>query len=173
MGADLLGYQTIFPVKFTEEELEKLNKYINRIDSFLSTPNLADLISKEESEDDTYLKQLNELVPEIAYAIEEMGYHDDVEEIDSLINTFKDYIPEAREFIEEPHICERDSSTRVIKLLGREIQIVFAGEMSWGEEPEGYGYEKLKSLDKLGILWEIERLTIPNSRSIHFIKEET
>jgi hypothetical protein len=31
-------------------------------------------------------------------------------------------------------------------------QIVFAGEMSWGDEPEGFAYRTLRDADKLGML---------------------
>ena len=172
MGADLIGYQTMFPVKFTEEELAKLNQFLDKINQLLSTPNLAKLVSKEESAEDTYLKQLNELVPALPNEMDVWGYYDDEEELKELIKTYKDLIPDAREFIESPSINERDSSSRIHTILGRKYVSVFAGEMSWGDEPQGSGYELLKDLDRVNLLREIEQLTIPNSRSIHFIKEE-
>ncbi len=49
---------------------------------------------------------------------------------------------------------------------------VFAGEMSWGDEPNGDGYQLLKNLDRVGVLSLIEKLSIPSqSLSVQFIKE--
>jgi len=31
-------------------------------------------------------------------------------------------------------------------------QIVFAGEMSWGDDPEGFAYQTIRDADKLGML---------------------
>ncbi len=173
MGADMIGYQSMFPVEFTQEEKDKLNKHLDAIESLLKTPNLPNLITKEDSSEGTYLKQLNELVPCLPNEIEENGYHDDENELKYLVEAYSDLIPDAREFINEPHISERDSSTRIYNILGRKMQCVFAGEMSWGDEPEGGGYERLKNLDKINLLWEIESMTIPTSKSMHFIKEES
>ena len=172
MGADMLGYQSMFPVEFTEDEKKKLNKHLDDVENLLKTPNLAHLITLEEDAEGTYLKPLNELLPSLTNEIEEQGWHDDEEEIKCLVETFADLIGDAREFIDEPHVSERDSSTRIYNILGRKFQSVFAGEMSWGDEPEGGGYEVLKNLDKIGILWMAEQLTIPQSQSLHFIKEE-
>ena len=171
MGADMIGYQSMFPVEFTKDEKEKLNKYLDEVEKLLKTPNLANLITKEDSAEGTYLKQLNELVDSLPNEIEEMGYHDDEEELKSLIEAYTDLIPDAREFINEPNVSERDSSTRIYNILGRKYQSVFAGEMTWGDEPEGGGYEVLKNLDKIGILWKAEELTLPTSQSLHFIKD--
>jgi len=172
MGADMIGYQSMFPVKFTEDEKKKLNKYLDSIESLLKTPNLSSLVAKEESAEGTYLKQLNEILTAFPNEIEENGFHDDVDEIQYLVEAYLNLIPDGREFINEPHVSERDSSTRIYDILGRKMQCVFAGDMSWGDEPVGGGYEKLKCLDKINLLWEIERMTIPTSKSIHFIKEE-
>ena len=156
MGADMIGYQTMFPVKFTEDEAKKLNKHLDDVEKLLKTPNLAQLITLEDSAEDTYLKQLNELLSELPEEIERDGIHDDEDEIKNLIEAYSNLIPYAREFIKEPHISERDSSTRIYNILGRKFQSVFAGEMSWGDEPQGGGYEILKNLDKIGILWMAE-----------------
>lgn len=172
MGADMIGYQTMFPVKFTEDETKKLNKHLDDVEKLLKTPNLALLITKEESAEEPYLKQLNKLIPDLPNEIENEGYHDDEDEIKYLVESFADLISDAREFVREPHLSERDSSTRIYNILGRKFQSVFAGEMSWGDEPEGGGYAVLKNLDKIGILWMAENLTIPQSQSLHFIKEE-
>jgi len=172
MGADMIGYQTMFPVEFTKEEKEKLNTFLDEVEKLLKTPNLPNLIANEQGAEDTYLKQLNELIPDLPNEIEEQGWHEDEDELKDLIETFIDLIPEAREFIKEPHVSERDSSTRIYNILGRKFQSVFAGGMSWGDEPDGGGYEKLMNLDKLNLLLEIEQLTIPQSQALHFIKEE-
>ena len=172
MGADMIGYQTMFPQELTREEKEKLNKHLDDIETLLRTPNLAKMVAEEESANDTYLKQLNEKVQYIPHEIEGQGFHDDVDEIQYLIDEHLDLIDTGREFIEDLNINERDTSSSTYSILGRNYVSVFAGEMTWGDEPEGGGYEILKNLDKLNLLWEIEQLTIPQSKSIHFIKEK-
>ena len=38
----------------------------------------------------------------------------------------------------------RDASDRLVELGGKTYKIVFAGDMSWGDEPEGGAYEAIK-----------------------------
>jgi len=172
MGADLLGYQTMFPQELTKEEKKKLNKHLDEIESLLKTPNLPKLITEEDSSEGKYLSKLNETVPSLPNEIEMEGYHDDEEELKFLIETYTDLIPDAREFLDNLHIDGRDVSDRYYNILGRKYVSVFAGDMSWGDEPEGGGYEQLKNLEKLNLLWKIEEMTIPQSKSMHFIKED-
>ena len=172
MGADLIGYQTMFPEKFTNEEKEKLLKHLDDIEKLLKTPKLPTLVANEEDANGKYLKQINDIVPDLANDIEEHGYHDDDEEIRYLIESFIELIPDAREFIENPQIYSRDSSSREYNILGRVFVSVFAGELTYGDEPEGQGYETLKNLDKLNLLWVIETMCLPKSKAVHFITSE-
>jgi len=172
MGADMIGYQTMMPEQLTDDEKKKLNKHLDDVEKLLKTPNLPKLITEEEDAKGTYLAQLNELVPMLTNEIEEQGFHDDEEELKYLVETYADFIPDARGFIDSIFIDGRDVSTRYYNILGRKFVSFFAGELSWGDEPEGGGYEQLKNLDKLNLLWKIEQMTIPISKSLHFIKED-
>lgn len=174
MGADLIGYQTMYPEKFDQDEKEKLLKFIKKIESFLSTPNLAELLTKESKATDPYYKLLNELVPYIAYEIEEQGIQNDEDEIQCLIEEVLAGIEEGKSFLDFPNVSGRDSSDRVYVFGGRTFIAVFAGESTWGDEPEGSGYTKLKQLDRIGLLHEIETLCLPSSEpnSIRFTKED-
>jgi hypothetical protein len=52
--------------------------------------------------------------------------------------------PIIREFVEWWHCVEgRDTCSRQDPDDKRQ-KLVYAGEMSWGDEPQGYGYQKLK-----------------------------
>jgi hypothetical protein len=44
----------------------------------------------------------------------------------------------------------RDAACRVIKQEGKPLRIVVAGDMSWGDEPDGYGYTTLRDAARLG-----------------------
>lgn len=46
----------------------------------------------------------------------------------------------------------RDASARPVTLKGTKYQILVAGEMSWGDSPEGDGYLTIQNADKLGII---------------------
>ena len=44
----------------------------------------------------------------------------------------------------------RDVSSRVSTIGGQEFAIVVAGDMSWGDEPDGFGYLTLRDAEHLG-----------------------
>ena len=66
----------------------------------------------------------------------------------------EEFVDEFIHFWDEP--CGRDVSCRTFctKPGGGQktlVKIVFAGDMSWGDEPEGYGYTTLKTSDMAGL----------------------
>lgn len=46
----------------------------------------------------------------------------------------------------------RDSAVRLVTIGGKLYDIVSAGEMTWGDEPEGEGYTELKQAYRWGIV---------------------
>jgi hypothetical protein len=171
MGADMIGYQTMLPAEFTTKEKKELNEYLDRVEALLKTPNLHELVAAEESSKGKYLQQLNDLVPDIPYKLDEEGLNDEPEEIKGIIEEYIDLIPQGRGMIDVLDIDGRDISSRVYTLLGRQFISIFAGDMSWGDEPSGNGYQTLKDLDRIGLLHKMESMTIPTeSLSIQIIK---
>lgn len=173
MGADLIGYQTMIPDKFTAKEKKILKKHLDDLEKLLKGKNFVKNLAKETSNEDPLLKIINELSPLLASDMEERCSYDEesYEELEDLITEVIEVIPEARQFIEHTNFGGRDCSSRVYTILGRQFHSIFAGEMSWGDEPEGEGYAQLKNLDRVGLLSKIEELTIPSkSLSVQFTK---
>ena len=171
MGADMLGYQTMYPQEFTTDEKKKLNKHLDDVKALLQTANLAELVSKEEDAHGTYISKLNNLIPNFCNDLDNEGLAEEADEIQGFIETYLELIDDGREFIKKQYVDGRDVSDRYYTILGRTFVNVFAGEMSWGDEPQGGGYQTLKGLDRINLLGRIESLCIPQSQSLHFIKE--
>lgn len=172
MGADMCGYQTMYPKEFTTNEKKKLHQHLKDVELLLKTPNLSELVAKEEDAHGEYVSKLNNLIPSFTSDLDDQGFAEIPEEIEEYITEYLDLLPMGREFIESPAIEGRDCSWRFYKIMGRDFISMFAGEMSWGDEPEGLGYQSLKGLDKINLLGTIETLCTPQSQSLHFIKEE-
>lgn len=51
----------------------------------------------------------------------------------------------------------RDMAATEIKVNGERVNVFFAGDMSWGDEPEGAGYEQLEAMRKIGLLAAFEQ----------------
>jgi len=169
----LSAYQTICPVEFTKKEKEKLKEHLNALEELLKTPNLAQLLAKEKDVKCKYLSQTMQLCPDLNHTLDELGINLDDEAIKWVILDYLDLIPKTRIFIESPIISENDCVSREFNLLGRKYNMICAGDLNhYSEEPDGDGYNLLKSLDKVNLLSVMENLTIPKSKSIHFITEE-
>lgn len=178
MGADMIGYQTMMPDKLTKKEKEILNAHLDELETLLKGKDFIKKLAKEKSCNDPLLSKLNEISPLIPSEMENLSFdgenEEDQEELKDLIDSVLEYIPEARKFINAPetNFGGHDTSYRSYTILGRTFYSVFAGEMSWGDEPDGEGYQLLKNLDRVGVLSKIEELTIPSkSLSVQFIKE--
>ena len=171
MGQDLIGYQTMYPQELTDKEKKELKEYLGRVDSLLKTPNLGKIIEEEQTETPmgTYLKQLNELIPYLPSDLDDEGLTE-TEDIQFKVGEYLEMIPEALEFLDSLELNGRDVSDRVFTLLGRNYISVFAGDMSYGDEPEGTGYETLKLLDKIGLIDRLEAL-IPNQSNTEYYME--
>ena len=178
MGADLIGYQTMLPMELTNEEKKECHTHLDELEGLLKSPDFLCKIAAEESAEEPLLKELNRLSPLAASEMNNLCYGDgtdpdDLEELDDYFTSILNLIPYSHKFIEEMDFGDRDTSWRVYKILGRKFYSVFAGEMSYGDEPEGGGYETLKGLDMVGLLSKIESMTIPSEPlSVQFIKDK-
>lgn len=135
MGADLLGYTIVRPLRGSTKIAEK---HIAKIKTVLSSTKLTDAQK---------MKSLGKLSVELNYS------HD----VESMSDA--EYIETIKDLVESVKLGDeggRDLSTRWALIGGRKIEILFAGDMSWGDEPDGHGYNILKTYDQLGIshAWE-------------------
>jgi len=172
MGADLLGYITLIPYKLTDKEIKECEKHLNDLENLLKNPDFICKIASEESSDAPMTKALQKLSPRAVYEMEMISYNgEDIEELEDLFENILELIPQAKSFIHNPTIESRDTCWRSYRILGRNFLMIFAGDTSWGDEPQGEGYETLKMIDMVGILSKIEEMTIPSeSLSIQMIK---
>lgn len=54
-------------------------------------------------------------------------------------------------------VAHRDLCSLSLKVKGTKVLIFYAGEMSWGDHPEGSGYKSLYALTVLGIADRLEQ----------------
>jgi len=172
MGADLVGYHVILPKEFTKEELIQLNNHLDKLDKFIDTPNLIETILNENTSGKN-TKKFYEMLPILADEMDCQGW--ELEEVAFELKSIKELIPEIRKRITNFNWDHRDVDCRIIKILNRDFSMIFAGEQTWGDAPEGSGYSYLLELDRVGILIVMENISNQHyniSNSIEFIRGE-
>lgn len=148
MGAELIGYYLAVDEKkaprILTKALEKWNKVMKDF------PKGSKTSANPEG------------VQAIIKAALKLGYEprvlEDIEDdVDKANQILSDYDIIAHE--DDHHIAQgfRDMASMHINLKGGvKLLVLFAGEMTWGDEPSGAGYAYLKALDNTGItnkLW--------------------
>jgi len=132
MGADLIGYMVIGPKKFDEYVLEKARAYLIRLQGQIDLALNKGEITQELREL-VDMSSLGDLHESERSAIEDLDSRFDESLIDEFLDLWK-------------YGC-RDSCCRPYK----DRQIVFAGEMTWGDTPEGTGYTILEAIEYVGL----------------------
>ena len=132
MGADLCGQFMVVP------ELEwrvLLEARMNDLEA----------IMKAKLTDTEKLADLSELDVDHAYLADSFGSDSD----DEVLQRIAEMIDLARTFdLDQGY---RDQTSLGLSVNGKRIHILFAGEMSWGDSPDGDGYKMLEALNYLGI----------------------
>jgi hypothetical protein len=134
MGADMIGYVLVRPAKGADKIAKK---QIAKIKTVLSNDKLTD-----KKKVDRLIKARVEL--DFSHNVDEMSDVEFVETVKGLVESV------------DLNVDGRDLMSRYAKVRGREIEILSAGDMSWGDEPDGYAYNLLKTYVQLGIsdAWE-------------------
>ena len=147
MGAELIGYFTIVPNNWKEvaqKKIDELNEIMGKADPSKIETTIARFVKAETS-----WPQLD---------IED--YFSDGETPEEILASIKDCIPTMDQICEalDSFASARDSADMPIEIKGVRFDIVFCGERSWGDEPDGYGYQNAKMLDESGIsdAWNTE-----------------
>jgi hypothetical protein len=138
MGADLISYQIVLPAKGTKaivaKEVKRLSAAFKKLDKdkLLDDPNAWDIIIK-------------------ALGIREWDYENDIGEQDAerLYDMVETDLENVAGFDEG--FGARDIGGGEVTIGGKKVVIMYAGEMSWGETPEGLGYQTIGALWRLGI----------------------
>jgi hypothetical protein len=144
MGADIIGYHVLGPPKLTRSLRSKAVKRINDMKEALE-----EICNDEEAEDgpvpDDFIDLLKTpLFRHLSAQTEfsDLSFIREVHDPGKLVDEFMN-------FWDDP--CFRDATSRIFTVKGQKVKVVFAGEMTWGDEPEGWGYTTLKAADYLGL----------------------
>lgn len=134
MGADLITHIVVGPVKLRPSKATQ-QKVLKHADNVLKRAKQAVKLSGWDYDGDDLLGGLG-LEPE---DMEGFALVDARQTFDNLLKLWKD-----GKF--------RDVSSRLATVGGKQVAIVVAGDSSWGDEPDGLGYETLRDAYRLGML---------------------
>ena len=146
MGADLIGDMCVGPIHIEEAQAKTAEKRAWEIVQALKVWYGDD---EGEGEQPELLKGLDLVDIDKPYHMESLDFGGaDIkaatkEDIDALVG-------EIVGFWNDP--SSRDS---VDRWISKTEKVIFCGEMSWGDEPSGYGYRMLKMAHILNILGEL------------------
>jgi hypothetical protein len=164
MGADLIGYHLVGPVKISPRKQKEIAANFKRwrglvLESIKKGLELP--VEKLKAEDKVRLKEVNEILDDQGLPpVERLSAPDPDLYADRWVEilgacgfereTTDEQVAEFINFWNAP--CERDASDREVKYKSRTpFKVVFAGELSWGDEPSGEGYRILKEACRSGI----------------------
>ena len=146
MGADLIGFHLVGPVKVDRKLKKRAIQQVNGMSR--ATIELFDRHSP--SYEDPTSEELERLIKGRYFqhlrGFQEWVYFDDVR----FIKDTKKFVEGFMDFWDSPSF--RDSTYRTYGKGKSQVKIVFAGEMSWGDEPQGLGYEILRMAGMSGLL---------------------
>jgi hypothetical protein len=144
MGADLCSYIVVGPLKieFTEELQDKVRAHAAKLVSLMRG-------IQAKIETGTPLTEEEEQASEY-YEFTQFGDDYAIEEIESMLEYLDEekMLEACKDLCKDWPFCYRDTNYREYE--GKII--LTAGEMTWGDEPEGTGYQTLKQMDKIGLL---------------------
>lgn len=133
MGADLITYIVVGPEKLNiTKALRK--RVVTRIENVISTV-------RQAQKDPDFDWGEDPLIGGMGEDLNELGWVEDIAP-----NTF------LNSFVELWNKGDaRDTNGRIVKMNGKKMRVVVAGEMTWGDEPSGEGYIMLRDAEKLGL----------------------
>ena len=138
MGADLITYAVAMPTKGVKKIAAK---EINRIGKALDALDKEAILAHEKGWD-LLVKALG---------IDGSLYENDFGEED--VERLWDSVVEDLELVEgfDEGFSARDCGSWNGTIGGKQVEILYAGDMSWGDSPDGLGYKTIGALWRLGI----------------------
>jgi hypothetical protein len=151
MGADMIGYFLAADKKKAPNILRKaIAVWVKAMPVEIPSPE-GEMEGLEQSQTAAILK-----------AAKKLGYHDDMWDGDDLEDSDR-----ATQVVRDVAWLKdggtrlgggfRDQAFMEFKVGKRTLYLSFAGEMSWGDEPDGWGYRYTRALERLGVasaLWK-------------------
>lgn len=133
MGADLITYIVVGPEKLNiTKALRK--RVITRIENVASTVKQAQKDPDFDWSEDPLIGSMGEDLNEIEWVV-------DIEP-EKFLNNFVAMWNKGE---------ARDTNGRIVKMHGKKMRVVVAGDVTWGDEPSGDGYIMLRDAERLGL----------------------
>jgi hypothetical protein len=131
MGADLIAYTLVGPPRLRPNKA-LVKKVLAHAGHVVAAAKQAEADPDFDWDQDKFLK----------------GFDQEV------LHEIMDLDPEGtlKDFLSVWEGNARDSTSRDVKLGGKTYRVLTAGDMSWGDEPSGFGYETIRDASRLGIL---------------------
>jgi hypothetical protein len=143
MGADFISFLAIGPVKLSASKATR-KKAEKRVTEFVTEA--LRYMDAEIQEGDEGLAVMEEVRSNPMFTHLDLTYD---------IHWVKEFsanpLKLLENFLELWDGGSRDSDSRTIPRDKLRRKVVFAGEMSWGDEPDGHGYQTLKHSDAAGL----------------------
>jgi len=152
MGADLCGHFLILPEKNTNkifnDHLKQLKMLVAKSTSVTAIKSLSG--EKTAYTPEQVIGALQKLGVDTQHYSEFLGEDDDAELIEHISNDIG--------LVDEQglDLNARDCNGTSRTINGQPVSIYFAGEMSWGDGPEGRGYKLIEMLWHLGFAQKFE-----------------
>lgn len=142
MGANLIGYMLKGPAKVSAAKR----------DAAIGTAakRVKDVLAHEHEFEDMDPSEILDRYPWLDALDNEYGDMDAIFEYLKGIGIM-DIRKATEEFIEAFVECEARDIARRPDPDDKTQTMVFAGDMSWGDEPEGFGYQSIKNAQRFGI----------------------
>jgi hypothetical protein len=141
MGADLVGYMVVGKNSITEEMRQAAVAKAKATRDIAKAWDAAEE-AKEDFKPPYFPETWEALCFDTAEYVDHIAEMTD-EDCETAVNT-------AIGFLNDP--AYRDCASRS---LGNDEFVLFCGEMTWGDEPEGGGYSELKTIHELDIVAEL------------------
>lgn len=152
MGAETIGYLVVGPVNLDDKVEAAVAHVVKESNVARALINLIKHIPEENLDDD--------LVTNICgISLVFMNLYEYYGDISDTIDELESYIfseEEAKKVVDDfvnfwQHGARARDTTYRLNPLDSNYLIVFSGEQTWGNEPDGYGYTKLKQMFTLGL----------------------
>lgn len=139
MGADLLGYFAYVPEKGHSKIIKD---HAKKVDAIIRDAEHLDF--GDDKLMDKVFKQLKKMGCQVDQILDECSG-----DAESVFNVLLADLATAKAFSLKG-FDYRDCTWSGVKINGTKVSVLFAGERSWGDEPDGAGYIELRALARSG-----------------------
>jgi hypothetical protein len=136
MGADLIGFLVKGPRELDRDRFELARGIAANVVGQATIAYELELADEPVERED--FDALDNTFIDLEYDLERIRGLDPEDLLKALVSVWEEH--DARDLVTRTDPDDEDQ------------RIVFAGEMSWGDDPEGFAYQTIRDADKLGML---------------------